>query len=358
MSQIDYPKYGNKQKPDFVVASAERVQSTHLKVTFLGVIFSLGVMSAANADTDPGKIEGPEACAECHRDEAAVWKGTQHFSTFRDMPRSEDAEKISKKMRIKRIKSESLCLNCHFTNQKKGSVTEPIAGISCELCHSAGKAWIKLHAEFSGKKKKNLESPQEAVLRWKTSEELGMIRPRQLYTLAKNCYGCHVVPQEKLVNVGGHTAGSKFELVSWSQGEIRHNLWYSKGTENKKASRNRKRMMYIVGMVVEFETAIRAVGKATQKKTYAIKMAKRAAAARKKLAAIVKALPGVPELANILALANSAGLKLNNNAALSKAGDRIAVEAVSLVTKYDGSKFATVDPMIPGSDKYKGKPAK
>jgi len=341
-----------------MAASDNSMKNRILKVVFLGMFLAAASMGEALSDTDPGKIEGPEACAECHRDEAIVWKKTHHFSTFREMPRSEDAEKIAKKMQIKRIKSESLCLNCHFTTQKKAAVIEPIAGISCELCHSVGKDWIKLHAEFSGMKKKNLESPAQAADRWKKSEQLGLIRPKALYKLAKNCYGCHVVPQEKLVNVGGHTPGSAFELVSWSQGEVRHNLWYTKGAENKKATANRKRMMYIVGMVVEFETALRAVGKATQKKTYAIKMAKRAAAARKRLTAIAKLLPGIPELANIMQVAKSAGLKLNNDTALSKAADQIAVEAVSFVTSYDGSKFAKVDAMIPGPDKYKGKPAK
>ncbi len=314
--------------------------------------------SAFATDRDPKKMEGPEECAECHRDEATVWRGTHHHATFREMPRSEDAEKIAKKMKIKRIKSDSLCLNCHFTTQQKSKVVEPIAGISCEMCHSAGKDWIKLHAEFSGNKKKEQETKKQAALRWKKSEKLGMIRPKQLYKLAKNCYGCHVVPQEKLVNVGGHTPGSKFELVSWSQGEVRHNVWYTQGKENKKATASRKRMMYIIGMVVEYETAIRAVGKATKKAEYAIKMAKRAARARKQLGLIAKALPKVPELKNILKIAKSAKLKLNSEAKLTKAADRIAVEATSLSVKYDGSKFAKVDSLIPGPKKYKGKPAK
>ena len=329
-----------------------------LKAICVAAAVSLTAANASATDRSPKKIEGPEECAECHRDEATIWRGTHHSTTFREMPRSEDAEKIAKKMKIKRIKSESLCLDCHFTIQTKGKVTEPIAGISCEMCHSAGKDWIKLHAEFSGNKKKEQESKKQAKLRWKKSEKLGMIRPRQLYKLAKNCYGCHVVPQEKLVNVGDHTAGSKFELVSWSQGEVRHNVWYTEGKENKKATANRKRMMYIIGIVVEYETAIRAVGKATKKAKYAIKMAKRAARARKKLVLIAKALPGVKEIKNILKIAKSAKLKLNSEAKLTDAADRIAVEATSLSVKYNGSKFAKVDSLIPGAKKYKGKPAK
>ena len=185
-----------------------------------------------------------------------------------------------------------------------------------------------------------------------------MIRPRQLYKLAKNCYSCHVVPQEKLVNVGGHPAGSKFELVSWSQGEVRHNLWYTDGKKNSKASASRKRMMYIVGVAVELETALRAVGKATKKKSYAVKMAKRAAKARKRMARVAKALPKVKQLKNIAIIGKKAKLKLNNDKALSKAADKIAKQILSLMTKYNGKKFAAIDKMIPGQDKYKGKPPK
>jgi len=49
-------------------------------------------------------------------------------------------------------------------------------------------------------------------------------------------------------------------MVSWSQGEIRHNTWYNKGKENHAASPERKRMLYLVGLAVELETAMRAIG--------------------------------------------------------------------------------------------------
>ena len=222
--------------------------------------------------SDPAKIVGPNACAECHKQEAEAWKGTHHFKTFREMPRNTEANEIAEKMGVRRIKSESLCLNCHFTVQQKNNKEEPIAGISCESCHGAGQDWIKVHSGFSGKKEKT-ETKAEEEARWKLADSKGMIRPRSLYQLAKNCYGCHVVPQEDLVNKGGHRAGSAFELVSWSQGEVRHNTWYSKGKENVPASAARKRMLYLVGLGVELETALRAVGKATVRKPYAFEMA-------------------------------------------------------------------------------------
>ncbi len=98
------------------------------------------------------------------------------------------------------------------------------------------------------------------------------------------------------MNKGGHKAGSAFDLVAWSQGEVRHNTWHSKGRDNVPASAARMRMLYLVGLGVELETALRGIGKATARKAYAFEMAKRADHARKQLATAAKAAPGVPEI--------------------------------------------------------------
>jgi hypothetical protein len=256
-------------------------------------------------------------------------------------------------MGVRRIKSESLCLNCHFTVQQKNDKKEPVAGISCESCHSAGKDWIKVHSGFSGKKEKT-ETRAEEAARWKLADSKGMIRPHALYQLAKNCYGCHVVPQEDLVNKGGHRAGSAFELVSWSQGEVRHNTWYSEGKDNVLAGAERKRMLYLVGLGVELEMSLRAVGKATARNVYAFEMASRADRARKQLAAAAKAAPSVPEIAKLVDFAHSAGLKLNNERALTGAADGLAKLLASITQTYDGSTMAGLDSLIPGPDKFKG----
>lgn len=303
--------------------------------------------------SDPAKTVGPNACAECHKQEAEAWKGSHHFKTFREMPRNTKANEIADKMGVRRIRSDTLCASCHFTVQQKTNREEAVAGISCESCHSAGQDWIKVHSGFSGKTIL-FESKSEEKARWKLSDSKGMIRPRSFYLLAKNCYGCHVVPQEDLVNKGGHKAGSAFELVSWSQGEVRHNTWYSKGRENVTASAARKRMLYLVGLGVELETALRAVGKATVRKTYAFEMAKRADIARKQLAAAGKAAPGVPEIAKMVELGHSAGLKLNNESRLTAAADGVSKLLESITETYDGSTMAGLDSLIPGPDKFKG----
>ncbi len=304
--------------------------------------------------SDPAKTVGPNACAECHKQEVEAWKGTHHFKTFREMPRKTKANEIAEKMGVRRIKSESLCLNCHFTVQQKNNKEEPVSGISCESCHSAGKDWIKVHSGFSGKTEKT-ETRAEEEARWKLADSKGMIRPHSLYRLAKNCLSCHVVPQEDLVNKGGHPAGSAFELVSWSQGEVRHNTWNSKGKDNVLASAARKRMLYLVGLGAELETALRAIGKATARRAYAFEMARRADRARKQLAAAAKAAPGVPEIAKMVEFGHSAGLKLNNERPLTAAADGVAKLLASITEKYDGSTMAGLDSLIPGPDKFKGR---
>lgn len=320
-------------------------------------VFAMILAAAANGEaaSEPAKIEGPNACAECHKQEVEAWKGTHHHKTFRNMPRNAAADEIAKRLGIRRVKSEGVCLGCHFTVQEKEGKREPIAGISCESCHSAGKDWIKVHSGYSGKKKET-ESKAEASARWKLAESKGMIRPHNLYRLAKNCLGCHVVPQEDLVNKGGHRSGSAFELLSWSQGEVRHNTWTSKGKENVPASAARRRMLYLVGLGVELETALRAVANATARKPYAFEMAARADRARQALATVAKAVPAVPEIARIVEHAHSAALKLDNKSALTAAADKVAKELTRLADTYDGSTMAGLDGLVPSTGAYRGKP--
>jgi Cytochrome c554 and c-prime len=318
-------------------------------------IFGFAAVGTVASDpANPAKVVGPNACAECHKQEAAAWQETHHFKTFREMPRRKEANEIAEKMGVQRIRSEGMCLTCHYTVQEKDNKKQPIVGISCESCHSAGEDWIKVHSGYSGKTEKT-ETKAEAEARLKLAESKGMIRPSALYQLAKNCYSCHVVPQEDLVNKGGHPAGSAFELVSWSQGEVRHNTWQSKGKSNAPANAARKRMLYLIGLGVELETGIRAVSRATARKRYAFEMAKRVDQARKQLAAAAKAAPDVPEIAKMVEFAYSAGLKLNNEPFLTAAADGVSKLLASVSEKYDGSTMAGLDSLIPGPDKFKGK---
>ena len=314
----------------------------------------LGLDPDRSVASDPVKIAGPNACAECHKQETEAWQETHHFKTFREMPRQKEASEIAARMNVQRIRSEGLCMTCHFTAQQKDNGKQLIAGVSCESCHGAGDDWIKIHSQFSGKTEKT-ESKAEADARWRLAETKGMIRPSSLYQLARNCLGCHAVPQEDLVNKGRHPAGSAFELVSWSQGEVRHNTWHSKGKDNVPAAAARKRMLFVVGLGVELEIGIRAVGRATARKLYAFEMAKRVDRARRQLNAAAKAAPNVPEIAKMVEYAYSAGLKLNNERLLTQAADGVSKQIASITEKYDGSTMSGLDGLIPGPEKFKGK---
>lgn len=323
------------------------------------LLLGLGALTAGPAlaqelKLDPAKVMGPDACGECHKNSAAVWKETHHATTFTELPRKKEAREIADKMGMKRIKAESECLSCHFTSAEREGKVEPIAGITCESCHGAARDWIKVHSDYGGKDvTRESESPEHKKERLVKSEAAGMIRPAQIYAVANNCYGCHTVPREKLVNTGGHTAGSDFELVSWLNGEVRHNVWYTK--DNNESPPERKRMLYAVGLMLDLEHALRGVAKATEKANYAVAMAKRAKRAETALVELAKAVK-TPEIDEILAAAKEAKLKLNNEEQLTKMADIVGAAARKFAASHDGSKFAAVDPLIPGADKYKGKP--
>ena len=315
----------------------------------LGLLVGPSPAAAQEMRLDPALVKGPDACGECHKSSVGVWKDTHHATTFKSLPRSDKAKEIAKAMGIRRIKSESDCLGCHFTSAAVDGDAKPIAGITCESCHGAGKNWMDVHSDFGGKGvTADTEDPAHKVARYEKSVAEGMIRPSRLYAVAQNCYTCHTVPNEKLVNVGGHPAGSKFELVKWSQGEIRHNIWYSK--ENNAAPIERQRLMYIVGQALDLEFALRGVAKATEKADYAVAMAKRAKAAEKRIKKLAEAVDA-PEIQAILAIAADAKLKLNNEEQLTAAADAIAVEAMKFADGYDGSQFAGIDAVLPKLDK-------
>ncbi len=340
--------------------------STHVRRMLVGVIpilcLVLGLLvaaepvSAQDHKLDPSKVKGPDACGECHKSSGSIWKLTHHAKTYKEMPRTKEAKAIAKAMGIKRIRAESDCLSCHFTSAMVDGEATAIAGITCESCHGAGADWIKVHGDYGGADvTRDTEDAGHRSERLAKADAAGMIRPERLYQVAANCYGCHTVPNERLVNEGGHPAGSKFELVAWSQGEVRHNVQTTK--ENNGASDERKRMMYIVGKALDLEYGLRGVAKATEKAGYAKAMAKRAKRAEKSLQKIAELVQS-PEIDEILKIAKGAKLKLNNEASLTESANQVAAVAQKLVSMHDGSAFAAVDALIPGADKYKGTVAK
>jgi hypothetical protein len=307
----------------------------------------------AAAAPDPAKVQGPTACGECHKSEVEAWKTTHHFETLNKMHREPKAREIADKLGIKRIKSEAVCLHCHYTSKLAEDKPEVIAGISCESCHGAAQGWIKVHNDYGGTgAKKENETPEHRAQRIASSVAAGMIRSQETYTVAANCFGCHTVPEEDLVNAG-HPPGSDFELVAWSQGEVRHNF-LPDPKANAQPSPAHKRMLFVVGRILDLEFSLRSAAKATKEGTFAAAMKQRVNAALANLKEVDK-LAGSGELKEIIAAGGAAEPKINNAAALNAAADKVAALGKSYSKAGDGTQLAAVDSLLPAADKLKGK---
>jgi hypothetical protein len=252
-------------------------------------------------------------------------------------------------------------MTCHFTTQMREGVATATSGVSCESCHGGAKDWVKIHGDYGGAGvTRETEDAGHKAQRLADSLAAGMIRPERIYDVAANCFQCHTVPQENLVNTGGHTAGSDFELVSWSQGEVRHNYLASGGKENRTPTAERKRVLYVVGRMLDMEYGLRGVARSTTKGPYAVSMAKRAQAAEEKLKEIHAAapVPEIQEILNALPRNEAGGLKLTltDQAAAGAAADVASASARKFAEGCDGSAISAVDALIPGSDKYHGTP--
>ena len=321
------------------------------------VIITIGLFTAhaahAEPRLDPSHVMGAKACTECHGKEVDAWRATKHFKTFDELENSDKAAEIADALGVDDFASDSVCIECHFTLQKKGAKTVAISGISCESCHGASKNWIKEH-----NKETLSRTARQAV-----SVKAGMIYPEDVYAVGRNCFDCHIVSREELVNKGGHPAFSEnFDLYAWSQGEVRHSFMTDAqpvkkaGTVNRAADANRKRMLYMVGRLLHVEYSLRAMAKATTvkakppggEKAYALQIAHRYDALQKKVAELNQLAP-TPEVTEIVKIAKALRKQINVNRAkpLNAGADKISELAKKFAKNHDGSKLAAIDSQIP-----------
>ncbi len=302
----------------------------------------------------PKQVVGTEACAKCHAAEINVWKQTPHHETFLTLHRKPQAQQIASKMGIDSFKHDSACIKCHYSLQENAGSLEPIAGVSCESCHGAAKNWVELHHDYGGPGiKRDQESAEHRHARLVASMNAGMRNPVNVYLVAQSCYRCHTVPDERLVNVGGHVAGStNFELVAWSQGKVRHNFVRSDGKVNDPSPVSRLRLMFVSGMIADLEFSLRATAQATVKENYGLTSASRAARAGKRLAAAQEKV-NQPALAEVLEVFQSVQLKLNNREQLLQAADKIAQIGTRFAATCSGENLSAIDPFLPKPDQWK-----
>ena len=303
---------------------------------------------------DPHKVLGVQSCEKCHAAEIQVWKRTPHSDTFLSLHRKPEAQKIADKLGITNFKSDSNCIQCHYTMGQVENRLDAIAGVSCESCHGAAKDWIAIHNDYGGQGvARTQESPEHGIQRLTSSIEHGMRNPVNVYLVAQSCYRCHTVPDERLVNVGGHNAGSlDFELVSWSQGTVRHNFVRTDGKVNAEEAPARLRVMFVAGMIADLEHSILATSKATEKATFGITSAQRAARSLDRLKSAQSKL-NHPILAQTISIAQSVALKLNNREQLEQAAGKINELGIRFGVSVSGDELAAIDSFVPPKNKWK-----
>ena len=303
---------------------------------------------------DPTKVMTAESCARCHGQAVATWRTTPHSQTFEKLHRNPRAKEIVGKLGLRgSIKRNDVCIGCHYTVQKQGGRLRAVSGISCESCHGAAKDWINVHSDYGGPTAtKASETEAHRAQRVAKAIENGMRNPRNLYALAQSCLTCHTVPNEKLVNVGSHKAGSDFELVAWSQGSIRHNFLRTGGKSNAKSSQERLRVMFVVGQMADLELSTRATAKATSKSTFGVTAAQRAAKVATRLYEIQQKIKNA-DLQKALEAFAQAELRVGNGKQLNQIADEIQKWGNRFATQTDGAKLEAIDQLLPSPESYK-----
>ena len=310
---------------------------------------------AAHAQ-DPAQVVGSDQCAECHEAAHEVWEGTAHQEGWRTFHRSDSAQAILERMGLRSAR-RGVCVECHYTQAMQRGRERAVSGVSCESCHGGASEWLDVHNDFgqtaAGEKATaETESAEHRQMRMQRTAEMGMIRPDMPYELVRNCYSCHTVPQEELVNEGEHIAGSDFRIVERLD-QVRHNFSASGGDTNRKAARtydpqNRNRLLYVLGQMVNLEFALRGLAKASGPGDYAESMTSRAQAAMEKLQAVASAVPAAQgPIQEALSAAQGAELTPGNGA-LTGAAEGVKAAAQSFADQHDGSQLAGVDSMIGG----------
>lgn len=331
-----------------------------IALTIWGSTAALGLLAATEGfDNDspqpprpnPAKVVGHDSCARCHQQEIKQWQSTPHYRTFDVLHRAPEAKAIADRLGLRSVKRNETCVQCHYTQQEVRGRDRVVAGISCESCHGAGADWLEMHADYGGATKES-ESAEHKQRRREASIAAGMNNPGNVYLIARQCLGCHTTPNEQLVNVGGHAAGTPdFELVAWSQGMVRHNFQRG-GGENAPSKLSRVRVMYVVGALADLEYSLRAAAKATTADKFGTAAATRAAKVKRRLWDMQRKLD-LPLLDEALDAVSDLELKLGNSESIAAAAERIGSVGMRFAETVHGEELTAIDSLLPAPSTYK-----
>jgi hypothetical protein len=273
----------------------------------LSAIVLLGVVGVGGYASATPYFIGPDKCTNCHKPEEAVWNGTKHAKSFKDVHRAPEAKAILDAAGgDKNMRRNDVCVGCHYSliQADASAKPTPVDGPSCESCHGAASDWFPIHNDGASAS----ETPAHKADRIHKSIAAGMIRPEMLYDIALNCLSCHElshkgrkspIPPEtfsKMIDAG-HPAGTSFELVQWSQGTVRHRFYPPDISKNAEMTQAQLARMFITGHAAALVESTTTEGKIDNPK-YQETLTKVIAAAQAALGAIKDQ---VPEAAAVLA---------------------------------------------------------
>jgi len=237
----------------------------------------LGILSLTSTGAVAASNVGPKKCEECHRAEHGVWKESAHFKAFRGAHKAKGAKAIAKASGGgKSMRRNQVCVACHYT--EVGG--KPKAGPSCESCHGGASEWLTIHNDKTMPKEERLAAAKNA----------GMIHSSMLFEIAQNCNGCHTMQNVdpamagKLIDAG-HPINGDYELVKYSQGQVRHRFYPPDVTVNKEMSKPELANLFLTGHAVGLVYATNGIAKSDNAK-YKAEMQKRIDSAAKAIGAV------------------------------------------------------------------------
>ncbi len=328
--------------------------------------------AAADVLPDLARVVGTAQanCQQCHPSEVAHWEKTTHFRSLNRLQYSGNSKKYADALGIasSTLMTTSLCADCHGTRALVGGSPQVVSGVSCESCHGAARDWLKPHGEYvEGQAFTTLEAlraarsheiPGHRAQRLESTRNAGMIRPAMLHELARNCLQCHVVGNEQLV-AAGHKVASNFELLSWLNGEVRHNFFHDAHTNAAAPGlwqvttggtpEQRDRLKFVVGGMTQLEVALQRRAEAATP-VFVPQIGASFAAANGRVMQI-NALAGVPQTQSMVA---QAGPLLGtmfvpmptDRGTYGSASEGIGELIDAYLAEHDGSDQAALDALI------------
>ena len=241
------------------------------------------------------KIEnylGHDSCRKCHKLQVEKLETTAHFTSFERTHRLPKAKAYCQQLGIRSIKRDQRCVRCHYTPEESRRGVVAQSGVSCESCHGPAKHWAKVHNDYGGLlTTKAREKPAHRVARISESIKKGMRHPSNLYLLAKSCYECHLVDDAQLVNVTDHPpVTAEFNMVSWSQGSMRHNFLRTDNKSNGVSSPARLRVMFVADLLAKLEACMQALARSERGSEHFNAMTLQYVSASKQIDAISSAI--------------------------------------------------------------------